>query len=40
MHVAGFGPAFWAALVVSLVSIVGSWFVGPKGKVEIMVKRL
>jgi putative membrane protein len=40
MHVAGFGPAFWTALVVSLVSIVGSWFVGPKGKVEIMVKRL
>ena len=40
MHVAGFGPAFWTALLVSLVSIVGSWFVGPKGKVEIMVKRL
>jgi putative membrane protein len=40
MHVAGFGPAFWTALIVSLVSIVGSWFVGPKGKVEIMVKRL
>jgi putative membrane protein len=39
MHVAGFGPAFWTALVVSLVSIVGSWFVGPKGRVEIMVKR-
>src|SRR6202161_1583751 len=38
MHVAGFGPAFWTALLVSLVSIVGSWFVGPKGKVEIMVK--
>jgi putative membrane protein len=40
MHVAGFGPAFWTALLVSLVSSVGSWFVGPKGKVEIMVKRL
>jgi putative membrane protein len=40
MHVAGFGPAFWTALVVSLVSIVGSWFVGPKGKVDIMVRRL
>jgi putative membrane protein len=40
MHVAGFGPAFWTALLVSLVSIVGSWFVGPKGRVDIMVRRL
>jgi putative membrane protein len=40
MHVAGFGPAFWTALVVSFVSIVGSWFVGPKGRVDIMVRRL
>ena len=40
MHVAGFGPAFWTALVVSLVSMVGSWFVGPKGTVDIMVRRL
>jgi putative membrane protein len=40
MHVAGFGPAFWTALVVSLVSIIGSWFVGPKGRVDIMVRRL
>jgi putative membrane protein len=40
MHVAGFGPAFWTALVVSLVSMVGSWFVGPKGRVDIMVRRL
>jgi putative membrane protein len=40
MHLAGFGPAFWTALVVSLVSMVGSWFVGPKGRVDIMVRRL
>lgn len=39
MRVAGFWPAFWAALIVSLVSIVGSWFVGPKGRVDIIVKR-
>jgi putative membrane protein len=39
MHVAGFWAAFWTAVVVSLVSIVGSWFVGPKGKFEIIVKR-
>ncbi len=39
MHVAGFWAAFWTAVVVSLVSIVGSWFVGPKGKVEVIVRR-
>jgi putative membrane protein len=39
MHVAGFGPAFWTAVIVSLVSIVGSWFVGSKGNVEVIVKR-
>jgi putative membrane protein len=39
MHLAGFGAAFWTALIVSIVSIVGSWFVGPKGKVDIIVHR-
>jgi putative membrane protein len=39
MHVAGFWSAFWAAVLVSLVSFVGSWFVGGKGKVEVIVKR-
>jgi putative membrane protein len=39
MHVASFGAAFWSAVVVSLVSIVGSWFIGPKGKFEVIVKR-
>src|SRR5271163_1545440 len=39
MHVAGFWSAFWTAVVVSLVSMVGSWFVGGKGKVEVIVKR-
>jgi len=39
MHVAGFWAAFWAAVLVSLVSMLGSWFVGPKGKIEIIVKR-
>ena len=39
MHVASFGAAFWTALVVSLVSMVGSWFVGPKGRFEVYVKR-
>ena len=39
MHVAGFGSAFWAAVIVSLTSMVGSWFIGPKGKFEVIVKR-
>jgi putative membrane protein len=39
MHVSGFWAAFWAAVVVSLVSIVGAWCVGPKGKIQVIVKR-
>jgi putative membrane protein len=39
MHVAGFWAAFWTSVLVSLVSFVGSWFVGGKGKVEVIVKR-
>jgi putative membrane protein len=39
MHVAGFWAAFWTAVIVSVVSVVGSWFVGPKGRVEIIVRR-
>jgi putative membrane protein len=35
----GFWSAFWTAVLVSLVSFVGSWFVGGKGKVEVIVKR-
>ncbi len=39
MRVAGFGSAFWAAVLVSLTSMVGSWFIGPKGRFEVIVKR-
>ncbi len=39
MHVRGFGAAFFAAILVSLVSMVGSWFIGPKGRFEVYVKR-
>ena len=39
MHVAGFWSAFWASVIVSLVSFVGSWFVGNKGRVDVIVKR-
>ena len=38
MHVAGFWSAFWTSMLVSLVSFVGSWFVGGKGKVEVIVQ--
>src|SRR5271170_6586804 len=36
MHIAGFPAAFWASILVSLVSIIGSWFVGGKGRVEVI----
>ena len=39
MHVAGFWAAFWTSVLVSVVSFIGSRFVGGKGKVEVMVKR-
>lgn len=39
MHVAGFWAAFWTSVLVSLVSFVGSWFVGGKGKFEVIVNR-
>ena len=39
MHVASFSAAFWTAVVVALVSMIGSWFVGSKGKFEVIVKR-
>jgi putative membrane protein len=39
MQVAGFWSAFWTAVVVSLVSMVGSWFIGSKGRFEVIVKR-
>src|ERR1700748_1894111 len=39
MHVHGFGAAFFTAILVSLVSMVGSWFIGPTGKFEVYVKR-
>jgi putative membrane protein len=38
-HVAGFWPAFWGAILVSLVSSAGSWFFGPKGRIEVNVHR-
>ena len=39
MHVAGFWSAFWTSVIVSVVSFVGSWFVGGRGRVEVIMKR-
>jgi len=35
----GFGPALLGSIVVGLTSWVASWYVGPKGRVEVMVVR-
>lgn len=35
-NLAGFGPAFWTALIVSLTSWVGSWFIGAKGRIDVV----
>jgi putative membrane protein len=39
MHIAGFGAAFLTSILVSLVSFAGSWFVGGKGRVEVIRRR-
>jgi putative membrane protein len=38
-HVSGFGAALLGSLVVSLTSWLASWYVGPKGRVEVLVVR-
>jgi putative membrane protein len=35
-HIDGFWTAVGGSLIVSVVSWVGSWFIGPKGRVEII----
>ena len=37
--VTGFWSAVFAALIIALTSMVGSWFIGPKGKYEVFVAR-
>ncbi len=39
MHVAGFWAAFWTSVIVSVVSMIGSWFVGGKGRIQVIVHR-
>jgi putative membrane protein len=38
-NLAGFWPAFWTALIVGLTGWIGSWFIGSKGKIEVVKKR-
>lgn len=38
-HIDSFWAAFWGAIVVSLVSAIGSWIFGPKGGVEVHIRR-
>jgi len=35
-HIAGFWTAVGGALIVSIVSWIGSWFIGARGRVEII----
>jgi len=39
MSIAGFGAAFWAALIVSFVSAIGSLVFGPRGRIRISIDR-
>ena len=39
MHVSGFWAAFWGALIVSIVSWIGSMLFGPKGRIQVHVHR-
>ena len=35
-HIAGFWTAVGGSIIVSLVSWIGSWFIGPRGRVEVI----
>ena len=39
MQIAGFWAAFWGALIVSIVSWIGSMVFGPKGKIQVHIHR-
>jgi putative membrane protein len=39
MQVSGFWAAFWGALIVSIVSWIGSMVFGPKGKIQVHIHR-
>jgi putative membrane protein len=39
MQIDGFWAAFWGALIVSIVSWIGSMVFGPKGKIQVHIHR-
>lgn len=36
-HVAGFWSALFGAIIVSLTSTLASWYIGPKGRYEVLI---
>jgi putative membrane protein len=39
-HLEGFWPAFETALIVWVIGWIGSWLIGPRGRIEVYVRRL
>jgi len=37
--ISGFWPAVFGSIVISIVSWLASWFIGPRGRVEVIVTR-
>jgi putative membrane protein len=38
-HVGSFSAAFFAAIIVGLTGWLGSWLIGPRGRVELIIRR-
>jgi len=38
-QIASFGAAFLAAIIVSVTGWIASWLIGPRGRIEVMVRR-
>jgi putative membrane protein len=36
----GFGSAFLTAVIVGITSWIGSWLIGPRGKIDVYVRRM
>lgn len=37
--IAGFWPAVWGAIIVGVTGWLASWFIGPRGRVEVILRR-
>jgi putative membrane protein len=38
-HIAGFGAALLGAIIISITGWVASWFIGPRGRIDIVMVR-